>query len=70
MKYFFVPKCWGGANYRDLLKRGRVFLGHYFIINELEGFFPKNLQFNPPPPPPTITDKRVLRKGVESVLQS
>ena len=45
-----------GGNYQDW---GRLFLGNsLIIINELEGFFPKNLQFDPPT---TITLKRVAK---------
>ena len=59
--YSFVHNCrgsnemhqWGKLS-RSLKMGEGVFLGHsliiiiIIIINELEGFFPKNLQFDPP----------------------
>ena len=36
------------GNYQDFLKLGRLFLGNSLKINYLEGFFPKNLQLDPP----------------------
>ena len=54
-----------GENYEDFLKWGELFLGHFLIINELEGFFPQLCNLTPLP---TITHKRVAYKTLDYFL--